>query len=38
MDAINAAVAGYIVAELKSGNDGTGTVAAMAAQSFTGGS
>ena len=38
MDAINQAVAGYIVAELKSGNDGTGVVAAMAAQSFTGGS
>lgn len=38
MDAVNAAMAGYIVAELKSGNDGTGVVSAMAAQSFTGGS
>lgn len=38
MDALTAQFSGYIVAELKSGNDGTGVVSALAPASFTGGS
>jgi hypothetical protein len=37
MDAVNEEWSGYLVAELKSGNDGTGVVSVMAAQAFTGG-
>lgn len=37
MDEVNALYGSYVLAELKSGNDGTGVVSTMAAQSFTGG-
>lgn len=37
MDAVNEEWSGYLVAELKSGNDGTGVVSVMSAQAFTGG-
>ena len=37
-DAVNAQFPHLLTAELKAGNDGTGVVSAMAAQSFTGGS
>lgn len=38
MDKVNEVMSGYLVAELKSGNDGTGVVSALAPASFTGGS
>ena len=38
MDALNAQFSAFLVAELKSGNDGTGVVSALAPAAFTGGS